>query len=259
MAGYTLDYVVSVVMADIGETSTRYKQQFLNYAIQGFRRLNLAGMMPTNRTELLDINPNTMTAPLPLDYVSYNKVGLCVNGAFVNFTLNENICNNIQVPQSECEDCQTSIMTDMANVGCGCTSGMDTWWYYPYWYGGQWWDGTYGYGAGNYRGGFKVFEEQRVIAFDSYITADKVLLEYTSNGIAGAGTIIPEGAIGTLVAWVHFQRSLHSPDRTTRLDVLPYRQQFNAEFTGFRARFASMNLASWKELYYQTLRQTVKR
>lgn len=267
MKEYTLDYCVNMVLADIGETSTRYKQQYLNYAIAGFRRLNLAGMMPTTKTVLLDIDQNTNTAILPDDYVDYLKVGLCVGcqgkgiGGFVNLTYNPNICDNLQADfiNSGCECTQDSLITDIANVSCGCTDGMNAWGYYPYWYNGGWYDGAYGYGSGQYRGGYNIFPEQNKIAFDSFITGEKVLLEYMSNGMAGAGTLVPEGAVGCITTWIHYQRSLHSADRTTRLDIVPYKQAFNAEYTGFRARHASMTLWDWKETYLQSFSQSVKR
>ncbi len=264
---YTLDYVVNACLADTGETSTRYKQQFLNYAVQGFRRLNLAGMMPTNKTVVLDIDPNTNTAVLPDDYIDYIKIGLCVGcgskgaGHFVNLTFNPNICNNAQADffNDGCECNEQSIITDMNNVACGCTDGMAAWWYYPYWYGGVAYDGAYGYGAGNYRGGYNIFPEERKIAFDSYVTGEKVIMEYTSNGMAGIGTIVPEGAIGTLRAYVHWQRVMFSADTRTRLAVQPFKQLFDMEFKGFRARNAAITLHDWKETYYASIRQTVKR
>lgn len=268
MKSYDLNYCVNMVLADIGEQSTRYKQQYLNYAIAGFRRLNLAGMLPTTKTVLLDINPNTNSAVLPDDYVEYLKIGLCVGcegkgiGGFVNLTYNPNICSNIQggLVDDGCECTQESLITTMGNVACGqCGDLPANWYYYPYYYNGGWYDGVYGYGAGNYRGGFNIFPEQNKIAFDSFITGEKVLLEYMSNGMAGAGTLVPETAVGTIIAWIHYQRVLHSADRTTRLDIVPYKQAFNAEFAGFRARHASLTLHDWKETYLESFRQTIKR
>jgi len=263
---YSLDYVVKSVMMDLGETSTRHKQQLLNFAIQGYRRLNLAGMLPTTKTILLDIDPNTNTALLPKDYIDYLKVGLCVGcqngkgmGGFVNLSYNDAICGNFEREGLDTCGCAESFITEANNVNCGNTDGMQAWWFMPYWYGGGWYDGSYGYGAGNYTGGFKVFKEQGIIALDSVYTGEKILLEYMSNGLAGLGTIVPEGAIGVLTAWVHFQRVLHSQDRTTRLSVIPYKQQFNSEFMGFRARNASMTLHDFKQIYYRSMRQTIKR
>lgn len=265
MEAYTLDTVVKTCLMDIGETSTRYKQRFLNYGIQVYRRLNLAGLFPTTKTILLDIDSNTNTAPLPDDYIEYLKVFLCVGcegkgiGGMVNLTFNPNICSNIENSTPNTCGCAESFITEANNVACGCTDGMDAWNYGPYWYNGGWYDGGYGYGAGNYIGGFKVFLEQGVIAFDSIYTGEKVLLEYMSNGMAGAGTIMPETAFGTVRAGIHLEAAIHNRDRTTRLDIVPYRQQYNAEFAGFRARNASMTLHDWKQTFYSSMRQTIKR
>lgn len=138
MEPYTLDYVINTCLMDIGETSTRYKQQFLNYAIQGYRRLNLAGLMPTTKTVLLDIDANTNTATLPDDYIQYNKVGICVGcgdkgiGGFINLCYNPNICSNIQDTELDTCGCAETFVTEANNVGCGCTDGMQEWWYFPY-------------------------------------------------------------------------------------------------------------------------------
>lgn len=268
MKSYDLSYCVNMALADMGETNTSKKQQLLNFAIAGFRRLNLAGMMPTTKTVLLDIDPNTNTAILPDDYVEYLKVGLCVGcegkgiGGFVNLTYNPNICSNIQggFVNDGCECDQESLITTMDNVACGCTGDLPaSWWYYPYYYNGAMYDGVYGYGSGQYRGGYNIFKEQNKIAFDSYITAQKVLLEYMSNGMAGENTLVPEGAVGTIITWIHYQRVLHSSDRKTRLDINPYKSAFNSEFIGFRARNASMTLFDWKQTYLESFRQTIKR
>ena len=264
---YTLDYIVKSCLMDIGENSTRYYQQYLNYAIGGFRRLNLAGMLPTTKTIILDIDSNTNTARLPSDYIDYLKVGLCIGcegkgiGGFVNLFFNPDICSNAQDPllNSVCECSEESLITTANNVGCGCTDGMQSWYYNPYYYNGGWFDGGYGFGAGFSIGGFNIFKEQNIIAFDSFVSGEKIILEYQSNGLAGSGTMIPEGAVGTLKAWVHWQRVLFSNDRTTRLDIVPYKQMFNSEYLGFRARNASMTTYNWKEIYYRSMRQTPKR
>jgi hypothetical protein len=261
----TLDTVVKTCLMDKGETSTRFKQQYLNFAIQVFRRLNLAGMLPTTKTVLLDIDSNTNTALLPDDYIDYLKVGLCVGcsgkqiGGFVNLTYNPDICSGLQDATPNTCGCAETFITDANNVACGCTTGMDAWYYHSYWYNGGFFDGAYGYGAGVSIGGFNVFLEQGKIAFDSFVSGEKVLLEYKSNGMAGAGTVIPETAFGTIRAGIHLEAAIHSKDRTTRLDVVPYQQAFNREYLGFRARNASQMLSDWKHQYYKSMRQSIKR
>lgn len=258
MEAYTISYCVKSALVSRGETSMRYYQQGVQFGIEIFRRLNLAGMMPTNRTQKLDIDQNTLTAPLPCDYVDWLKVGLCVNGRWLNLSYNENICNCVQGGITDECGCHEDFMTDVNNIsaGFGGDDGVPVWWYYPYFYNGLWCDGLYGYGAGRYRGGFKILKEQGRIALDSYITGENILLEYMSNGISGAGTLVPEGAVGCITQWILYKYSLNSKDR---LQAQEYKMTFNAEFIGFRTRFASMGLWDWKEGYMRSLSQSVKR
>lgn len=245
-------------MADVGATDMKYYQPFFNWAIRHYRRLNLAGLMETNLSVMLDVDPNTHCATLPVDYVDYLKVGLCIDGHVVNFTYKEDLCTQEQLAADSVCDCNADqIAADVANIGCGCTEGMQAWWWYPYLYNGAYYGGLYGYSAGRYVGGFKIIGDK--ICFDSNVTADKVLLEYKSNGIAGAATIVPEGAIGCITTGIHLERVMHNKDRNTRLDIVPYQRAHNAEIIGFRARKAAYNAATWKQIYLQSLRQSIKR
>ncbi len=265
MESMTLDTVVKTCLMDAGETSMRYYQRYLNFAIQVFRRLNLAGLMPTTKATLLDIDSNTNTADLPSDFVDWLKVGLCVGcsgteiGGFVNLTYNPNMCSGIQDATPDLCGCAEDFVTTAENVACGCTDGLAVWSYPAYWYNGAQYGGVYGYGAGVSHGGFNVFLEQGKIALDSYVSGEKIILQYKSNGMAGAGTIITETSFGTLRAGIHLEAALHDKSRTTRLDVVPYQQAYDREFVGFRARKASQTLHDWRMQFYNSMRQTVKR
>lgn len=255
---YTLDYCVKSALSDIGETGLRYYQQFLKFGIDCYRRMNLGGLMPTNTSIMLDIDTNTHSAELPPDYVDFLKIGLCINGHVVNFDYNETICTGVQLGGADfCTDCASQIDSDITNIGCGCTDGLVGWWWYPYSYNDAWYGGLYGYSGARYHGGYKIVCNR--ICFDSHVKVDRVLLEYKSNGIAGAATIVPEGAIGVVRAYIHLQRVKFSKDRTTRLEIVPFKSEYNAELMGFRARKAAMTAHDWKHAYLQSFSQTVKR
>lgn len=245
-------------MADVNATDMKYYQPFFNWAVAAYRRLNLGGLMPTNKSVMLDIDENTHTATLPDDYVDYIKVGICRNGVVINFDYKEDLCTQEQLAAESVCDCSTEqIESDTANISGGCTGGMQSWWWYPYLYNGAYYGGMYGYSAGRYRGGYKIIGGK--ICFDSHVTADRVLLEYKSNGISGAATVVPEGAIDCITTFIHLQRVKFDKDRTTRLEISPFQSDHNHALLAFRARTASLTAHDWKQLYLRTLRQSIKR
>lgn len=257
---YTLDYCVRTALADRGESDLDKYQQFFNFAIASYRRLNLAGLLPTVKSVMLEVDPNTHTAELPDDYVSFIKIGFCKNGHVVNLDYDEDLCTQAQLglnPNDDCDSCAVNIESDLNAIASDCTDGLGAWWYFPYYFNDAWYGGLYGYGSARYRGGYKIVGNQ--ICFASNVTAERVLMEYKSNGIDGANTIIPEGAIDVIVSHIHLKAVTFDKNRNTRLDIVPYQQNYNMAVRAFRARHCALSAHDWKLAYLSSFSQSVKR
>lgn len=260
---YNIAYIAKSALADLDAVDNREYQRMVKYAIDGFRKLRLAGLMPqTNKTIRVDISDNNTTW-LPDDYVDFIKIGINCNGKILNLDYNEKLFGNLN-PNSTNNDCNCTSLANMQDYLCGCEGdapdGWWAWWYsYPTWLDGAFYGGYYGYGSAVYRGGYKIDLRQRIIFFDSWIKATEVILEYESNGIEGDSTIIPESAIPVLLAWVHYKKNQHNPNLGTRLSLQPYYQEYIQELKAFRARQLSMTAHDWRQMYLETFSQSPKR
>ncbi len=84
-----LEYVVHLVLMDIGDDSLRDYKKFLQYAILGFQELNLY-VSQSVKVAYLPIS-ETKTANLPDDYITYTKIGYNNGGVIATFGLNEDL------------------------------------------------------------------------------------------------------------------------------------------------------------------------
>jgi len=256
----SLAYIVSSVMTDIGVSDERHYIRFLKWAVDGYRKMNLHGLMPTIKTVELQMDKSTNSVDLPNDYIDYLKIGVCVNGYMYNFDLNNNIC----------------LPTD-TNVGCPCdaetieqtltdTSGVyldynTTWDYFqPRVNNGIYTAGFYGVGAGFYGGGYKIDTNNARIVFDSYVTVDSVMLEYKSTGISDDGTaLVDEGAIESLNSWVNYQRCLFSKDPIDRQMISLHKTNFERACLSYNMRNNARTPDFWIQLMRSGIHQAVKR
>jgi hypothetical protein len=213
----SLAYVVNQALADVDLPSTTHFQRFLHWAIKGYKAINLLGMMPNIKTVSLVIDQETRSAQLPQDYIDYIRIGVCCNGIFINFDYNEEIClQGSNMPTSCCET--NDIGNSIAQIcqtfpnGCNdCNAGEWGTWYWPTWTNGLW-DYSlpnFGIGPGSYHGGYRINSELKTIQFDNCVHAQTFVMEYISTGFDNMGNaMVPEDAIPTLNAYIHWQRCL---------------------------------------------------
>lgn len=197
-----------------------YFEQYLHYAINGYRELNLIGLMPTIKMVSLPVNQATNTAKLPDDYIDYIRIGVCCNGIFINFDYNDEICIYGETVEDMC-GCNNSNITPNnistlcnaygmcgGQVDCNGTYGGFATWLWPAYVNGvfNYSQPNFGIGPGFYHGGYRINKQARTIQFDSCVNAQTVTLEYKSNGFDTMGdAVIPEDAIPALKAYVHWQ------------------------------------------------------
>lgn len=263
---YSIDYCVNSVLADLGETSKRHYQKFLNFGIQGYRRLNLGNMVaPTIKTAVLEIDNNTKTAQLPDDYVSYLKVGYSCHGTIINLDYSDElrfgISNDVFPDACQCQD-ELNQCQQIAGSGQGQDGGfpyLSNYFYYAsYFRNGTYVAGFYSYGAGVYRNAYRINTDTWQIQFDSYIKADFILLEYISNGIENGNAFIEETHIPAITAYIHWKAALHDQTKN-RLEAQMLERQWKQEVRGVIARQAALGEWDWRNTYRKTLRQTPKR
>lgn len=262
---YTLAYVAQSCLADINETEGMRFMQFLKWSIDGYRKLNLSSLLPNIKSVMLDVDESTNTAKLPIDYISYTKIGLCIKGHVLNFAMDDDLClKNETLDVCPCNDEQTTAYIQNF-AGGGFATGLDSGdtWFYPYfqhYHNGQFTAGYYGVGAGRRNGGFRINNATNTIQFDSCVTADKILLEYRSSGLDGTGNaIVPQNALLALQSWVHYNRLRFSQDRTDKMQAEQFRRQFVNEASSMALREAALSKVEWVQLFRRFNYQTPKR
>lgn len=262
---YDLKYCVNSVQADLELPEGKQYLRLLKFAIDAFRRLNLAGQLPTIKTETLEVDKATNTVIIPQDYVSYTKIGICCNGYFINFDIADNLC--LQAPGQPtacaCDDEIAETITKCCEGGEGWAGDNVASWYYPYYshvHNNQFVAGFYGMGAGFRHGGYKINLEAGIIQFDSCVRADEVVLEYVSTGIGGDGNAtIPQGAIGAICARIHEMNCLLSRDPMVRQNSSTWNRKWVAESSAFVKRNNALNYTEWLTLFRDLTYATPKR
>lgn len=243
----SLSYVVKSCLADVGYQEGAYYMQFLQWAVNGYREMNLVGLMPTIKTVSIPINQTTMSAPLPKDYIDFIRIGVCCNGIFINFDYNDEICLTGDTLPAAC--CSSSQIAN--NISCICNAvdasqvngqgccndangfGFGGW----YWGAFNGWQNystqNFGIGPGYYHGGYRINTQLGTIQFDSCVKAQSFTMEYKSSGFDNMGeALIPEGAIPALKEFVHWSRC-----RFSRGDSPNDRALLRREATDFKRRY----------------------
>jgi hypothetical protein len=257
----SLAYVVSSAMTDIGVSDERHYVRFLKWAVDGYRKMNLHGLMPTVKTVELDLDKATNSAPLPQDYIDYLKIGVCRNGYMINFDLNNKICLPADNAVAPCP-CEPQVIEQALTDTSGVYLDYGyTWNYYnPHINNGIYTAGWYGVGAGFYGGGYRIDKNNNRVVFDSYVHADTIRMEYQSTGVSDDGTaLVDEGAIESLTAWVNYQRCLFSKD-VLDVKLIPlHKSNFENAAMSYNAINNARTPDFWIDLMRQDIHQAVKR
>lgn len=260
---FDLNYIVKNVLAKVNKPEKNLYMRLLQFANNGFRRLNLADGMPvTMKTETLPVDQATNTAILPNDYLDYYKIGLCINGVLVNFDMNDSLCLGSAAPASVCACSIDEIASNIAQCCNGSGGGFEAFgtWYYPYYsyyHNGQFVAGAYGVGAGYRHGGYKINIPANTIQFDSCVTAPEIVLEYKSSGLTGDGNaIIEQTAIPALTAFVQMEYNEAIKDARW---AQYYRRIWVSESAAMFKRKNALTYNEWLSLFRSMTFQIPKR
>lgn len=260
-------YIASSCSADIAVNDTRHYKQFIKWAIDGYRRMNMAGVVPTIKSTVLPINPDH-SAYLPDDYIDYTKIGIYACGVVCNLDMNTSIFlgnDNTPLPACDCATIESEITQCFANNVTFPDGGMQAyfpgyWQYMDHYHNGQYTQGYYGKGDGFHGGGYRIDLHNMKIQLDSYVHAEKIVLEYQSSGINEEGNFyIPEIAVEALRNYVHWQRCRFSRDRIENGKAEGHRRQFNKEVLALNHKLQSFTAFEFLNSYRNTIKQIGKR
>jgi len=256
----SLAYVVSSAMTDIGVSDERHYIRFLKWAVDGYRKMNLHGLMPTIKTIELEIDQATNSANIPNDYIDYLKIGVCRGGYMYNFDLNNKICLPADNAVADCP-CKPHEIEQALSEPNVYLDYNTTWDYYnPRVNNGIYTAGFYGVGAGFYGGGYRIDKNNGKIVFDSYVKLDSVKMEYQSTGVSDDGTaLVDEGAIEALVAYVNYQRCVFSKDVIDIKMLSLHKSVFEQACLSYNMRNNARTPQFWQELLRSDVYQAVKR
>lgn len=245
MAVVNLDYIVNSCISDLQIHNTNEYDRLLQFAVRGFRKLNLM-VLPSIKVAYLTLNENN-TIDLPNDFVSYTKIGVVIGGNIWNLTLNKNMalprhldeCGNVLAAEN------TMSFLNQTSQGLAVSTDISTFggiYYVPHWRNGQYVGEQYGLGGGiNREGYYREDKEKNQIVFTNIVQGE-IVLEYKSNGITvEGGAAVPQEAIEALIAYVDWAR-INNDDKkslgekqmkwqhfVTEYDLL---MRYNSIFTG---------------------------
>jgi hypothetical protein len=237
LKGYTtLKEVVLNTLSGMGNKGNmQYYFPFLQFAIRGYKKLNLFHLPLTKVVYLPMSDINTIT--LPDDYLSFLAVGIPYKGRIWTFTKDQGLV----APDST--DCGIQVLdsTEGETVVKGDTESLT----------------AYGLQGGVNEYYYKIdLANNRIII--NGLTARTCTLAYVSTGISMSGTtFIPKIAEEALIAFVHWQRVQYDDDVP-----MGVKKDYEEQFTKGCNELEYASMPTIEELYdavYQSFYQSAKR
>lgn len=252
-------YIPQLVSMDLNDPTTTHHMRYLQWAILGFRELNMFAINNV-KVAYCTIKSNK-TIDLPMDYLKYTKIGLCMGDGncsrVITLGLNDTLCLS-----REHDDCGDDIVNAIAaTISEDEIVGYYTT-YYPYidhWHNGQYIGGIYGLGGGFHKHYYREDKERHTIQFDSDVPGGVIVLEYISTGIDSSGnTLIPVAAVQALRSYVHWQRKEYSKSfGQGERDMA--RRLFTSELHNLKAFDSRMTMDEYIDLFRFNIHQLPKR
>tara|TARA_R110002020_G_scaffold70767_2_gene183500 strand:+ start:1407 stop:2135 length:729 start_codon:yes stop_codon:yes gene_type:complete len=197
----TLDEVIQGLIVDEGKSSEHEYLRYFNIALRGLKELNFDVVRQIKAVQLELDHKNTIN--LPLDYVSYTKIGVSDNDGNVNYMGRRDRMNLVPGTKS------TVVNDNTENPPIFSYNNYDN---------SLW--GRYGQGGGNNANGYyRENLEEGTIEFSH--SNGTIILEYISDGSTGlTGTDIKvhsfaEEALRSFIYWksIHRRRNVNMNDK----------------------------------------------
>jgi hypothetical protein len=178
----TLDEVVRDVLISEGKTTEHDFQRYYHIGIQGLKELSFDILQEVRSVEI-EVDENTHSIELPIDYINYTKIGVCKGGRVAWLALDKSLC----LPDSNEYTARldgNSSATSASSKSLSSYSDSDL-------LSSK--GGIFGAGGGqNSNGYYRVDKENGVIYFSSNIGT--IHLEYISDGTP----VVLEGGVKVL-------------------------------------------------------------
>jgi len=222
VSGYgNIDYVVFQCLADLEEGDTTKYQKFLQWAIFCLKTELRVQVVPQIAVAYLAQDPSVKTVDLPLDYLDYTKIGLCVNGKVVLLGLNDDLC----LPRNKdiCGDIQ-SALSSVDELSVESTGYL----YVNHFRGGQYVGEMFGIGGGFTYNYYRIDKARRQIVLDGDVPGGEIVLEYKSTGVGVDGSAVVENHVmPALRQYIHWQ-NLKFSSYSTINERADAERQYNA-------------------------------
>lgn len=257
MQQITLDHIIKSLLNEMGEESAHKYNQLLNIGKTGLRELNMdisgsakIAVFGTTTGNGVDyqISENTLSAPLPDDYISYKRIGVCINNVMIPLGYNPRLCLDKMYDDCGGEEVRSSQV------------GSDVFLEYPLHYeNGEMLGAYFGIGGGNNSMGYyRIDENFWRIQFGSLISGHPVVMEYLADveKVNGQFVVHPyvAEALKAFIAWgyVRNRRGASVSEITLRRSEYYNQRRLSAR------RFTSFTLEEAAAYNRIGFKQTVK-
>ena len=257
-----LNYIVENYRLSNGIASTQYDQQFLQWGIAGLKKMKQLGLYSecVKAVEIvIDKENNTASLPKDYDVDSLIRMGVCRQGIFIQFDLNDYLCTPDEIG-CKC----TSGEVVALNINSCCNGGGEGFpsWVYPIYgqpYSYSYSVNNYAVGAGFYHGGYKIDYAKRLIVFDKCVHVETCVLEYFGSVTDDAGNaLISEGMEEVLMNYIHYCRCRFSPDMNMKSEAPSAKSTWFQSVRDLNSNQQALTKFHWLDLIRRYTYQGVK-
>lgn len=248
-----ISYIVANIQNELNDYGPELKRRAMQIVIDGVREMRLYHQASI-QVGYFTI-PDSGVLNFPVDYLTYTKVGIPVNGQLVTLSVNENMLLN------RAEKCGEDIRRMTANTSIALAP-YGGYYYAPHYNNGNFIGALYGAGGGFNVAYFREDLAARQFQFDGVIPSISegriVVIEYESTGIS-EGTILGAECIDVLKNWYFWRSSRHRKDLPASR-ILQYKEDYESSVMRLRAFTQSRNLTiqDYMDILYRNYKQTPK-
>ncbi len=256
MTGYKLSDIVDEKLIEMGEGQGNKFSRFYQYGLSFLRQKNLTTIGFPKITELTMSAADT--APLPLDYLQYTRIGLCINGCIYSLGRNENLCLNPLF-----DSCGNPIAhrttplnnNNIDNNDIGFVFGTQI---ADNWTNGEFMGRMFGIGSDNNSlGYYRIDKNNHQIQFSNVTQSCSVILEYIADISAANGDFdVHPFAVEACKDWMFWKYKVNTSKPLGETAMA--REDYNNSSRLMRMQFASGTIDEWIAVFQSANQQTPK-
>ncbi len=227
MVRTTLDSCVRAYLNEKDESSPHQYARMVAIAKSGLKEMNL-DIASTTKVIEMDVDQNSLTAPLPNDYITYKRIGMCVNGRIIPLGYNPLLC--IDRTYTDCGNIQPPCSTNPTEEQNSNNTVYDS--QLPYttplhFRNGDNLGAFFGIGGGNNSlGYYRIVEEYGEIQFANLTNKYPVVLEYLADiEKQGADYSIHPFLVEAVKAWMGWA-TIRNKDGMAQSEIFVKRKEY---------------------------------